>query len=123
MLSQGDLKKLIDDLLNFSRENEWVEFKLNFHSAEEVGKCVSAISNSACLHAQVYGYLIFGIEDKTLLIKGTSFSAKSHKQGNEELEHWLSTRLNPKIDFRIYEFEYDTKVGAEDNATISKIIR
>src|SRR5690606_35896306 len=29
------------------------------------------------------------------------------KKGNEDLEHWLATRLNPRIDYSIYEFEYD----------------
>ncbi|HNN72227.1 MAG TPA: ATP-binding protein, partial [Ferruginibacter sp.] len=29
------------------------------------------------------------------------------KKGNENLEHWLATRLNPRIDFRVYEFDYD----------------
>ncbi|HGY11710.1 MAG TPA: transcriptional regulator, partial [Desulfobacterales bacterium] len=40
-------------------------------------------------------------------IKGTTFKAKTHKKGNEDLEHWLATRLNPRIDFSVYEFDYD----------------
>lgn len=62
---------------------------------------------AAIIHNQSFGYLVFEIEDQTHIIKGTSFKAKSHKKGGENLEHWLTTRLNPKIDFTVYEFDYD----------------
>ena len=73
----------------------------------EIGETISAIANGACIHNQKYGYLVFGIEDETQKIIGTTFKAKIHKKGNEDLEHWLLTRLNPKIDFEIFEFNYD----------------
>jgi ATP-dependent DNA helicase RecG len=114
-----ELKKLINivnDLVKQPNESEWVEFKLNYHSAEEIGERISALSNGACLHNQPYGYLIFGVEDKTHKVIGTSFKIKSHKKGGEDLESWLINRLAPKIDFRMYEFEY------EDGIRISMII-
>lgn len=106
-MNKKQLKNLIDDLVNQPSESEWVEFKHNFHSPEEIGERISALSNGACLHNQPYGYLVFGVEDKTHNILGTDFKPKTHKKGNENLEHWLSTRLNPRIDFRVYEFDYD----------------
>jgi len=108
-MSPQQLKDLLDELVKQPHESEWAEFKHNFHSAEEIGKCLSALSNGACVRNQPFGYLVFGVEDKTHLIKGTSFKAKSHKKGNEDLEHWLAVRLNPRIDFMVYEFAYDTK--------------
>lgn len=105
-MQQDQLEILIKDLLKQPKESEWVEFKLNFHSNEEIGERISALSNGACLVDQPSGYLIFGVDDDTHTIKGTTFKPKSHKaKGNEDLEHWLSTRLNPRIDFSIYEFE------------------
>lgn len=101
------LIELLNELVKQPSESEWVEFKLNFHSAEEIGERISALSNGACIHNQPFGYLVFGIEDNTHIIKGTSFKAKLHKKGNEDLEHWLATRLNPRIDFNVYEFDYD----------------
>ena len=101
------LKKLIDDLVKQPNESEWVEFKLDFHSEQEIGERISALSNGACICNQDYGYLVFGIEDKTHLIKGTTFKPRLHKKGNEELENWLAQRLDPRIDFRMYEFDYD----------------
>lgn len=105
-MSQNELKKRLDALVALPQETEWLEFKLNYHSAEEIGERISAISNSACLWNRPFGYLIFGVEDETHKIPGTTFKAKSAKKGNEELEMWLLNRLNPRIDFRIYEFDY-----------------
>lgn len=106
-MSNEQLKKLIDDLVKQPNESEWVEFKLNFHSEDEIGQRISALSNGACINNQDYGYLVFGVEDKTHLIKGTTFKPRLHKKGKEELENWLAQRLDPRIDFRIYEFDYD----------------
>ena len=106
-MNEIQLKELLAELVKQPHESEWVEFKLNFHSAEEIGERISALSNGACIQGQPLGYLIFGVEDKTHIIKGTSFKAKSHKKGNENIEHWLAQRLNPRIDFSIYEFDYE----------------
>ena len=108
-MTTQQLIELLNELVKSSKESEWMEFKLNFHSEDEIGQRISALSNGACIHNQQYGYLVFGIENETHIIKGTTFSAKKHKKGNEELESWLSTRLNPRIDFSIHEFYYDDK--------------
>jgi predicted HTH transcriptional regulator len=106
-MNNQQLIELINDLVKQSHENEWLEFKHNFHSVEEIGERLSALSNGACIHNQPFGYLVFGIENKTQRIVGTSFKAKSYKKGNDELENWLAQRLNPRIDFAVYEFDYD----------------
>src|SRR5690606_1558058 len=106
-MKEDQLIELIDELVKQQNESKWVEFKHNFHSVEEIGKRISALANGACIHNQSFGYLVFGIEDKTHTILGTSFKPKSHKKGNEEVEHWLAQRLDPRIDFIIHEFNYD----------------
>ena len=106
-MNQKQLKVLVTELVKRPNESEWVEFKHNFHSPEEIGETLSALANGACLHNQSHGYLVFGVQDKTHKIVGTTFKAKVHKKGNEELEMWLTNRLNPRIDFVSYEFDYD----------------
>ena len=96
-----DFKRLVDSLLVKNRETEWIEFKENFHSKEEIGERISALSNSAYLCNMPYGYIVFGINNDTMKVVGTTFHATRKKVGNEELESWLSTRLNPRIDFEI----------------------
>jgi len=105
-MEEKELKSLIKELVTYSHETEWVEFKLNYHSNEEIGERISALANGACLNKKQYGFLIFGIEDKTHNIKGTTFKVKSAQKGKEELENWLIQRLDPRIDFKTYEFFY-----------------
>lgn len=106
-MNKQQLIELLKDLIKQPNESEWVEFKLNFHSEVEIGELISALANGAAIVNQDFGYLVFGVEDKTHVIKGTTFKPKQHKKSNEELEHWILQRLNPRIDFRIYEFDFD----------------
>jgi len=101
------LTQLLDKLVSLPQETEWVEFKHNFHSEEEIGQRLSALSNSAALLNKPFGYLVFGVEDGTHKIVGTTFKAKRQKKGNEELEMWLLNRLNPRIDIECFEFDYE----------------
>ena len=109
-MEEIELKSLIKELVSYSQETEWVEFKLNFHSNEEIGERISALANGACLNNKQHGYLIFGVEDKTHNIKGTTFKVKTATQGKEELENWLVQRLDPRIDFKTYEFFYSENI-------------
>ncbi len=105
-----DFKQLIDALTARPIETEWIEFKHNFHSKEEIGERISALSNSAFLCHIPYAYIVFGVDDATHDIIGTDLYGKQRKIGGEELESWLSTRLNPRIDFEIIdEFDYEDK--------------
>lgn len=106
-MNEAQVKALLDELVKQPNESEWVEFKHNFHSELEIGERISALSNGACIHGQDYAYLVFGVEDNTHRIIGTTFKAKSHKKGKEDLEHWLAQRLDPRIDFEVFEFDYD----------------
>jgi ATP-dependent DNA helicase RecG len=108
-MKEQQLIELLNNLVKQPKESEWVEFKLNFHSEQEIGERISALANGAAIHNQDYGYLVFGVENESHLIKGTTFKPKHHKKGNEEFEHWLSQRLDPRIDFRIHEFAYDSQ--------------
>lgn len=104
-----ELHKLLEWLVSLPRETELVEFKANFHSKEEIGERISALSNTACLLKKPFAYMVFGIDDATHSIDGTDFNCKSHMVGNEDLESWLINRLNPRIDYRCYNFLYEGK--------------
>ena len=95
----------LDRLLQLG-EREWIEFKVGNTNPDEIGKRLSALANGASLHGRESGYLVYGIEDATLAVVGTSFQPRSAKKGNEDLEMWLSRMLDPRLDFRIVEFEH-----------------
>jgi predicted HTH transcriptional regulator len=84
-------------------ESELVEFKVDNTNPQIIGEYISALSNSANLKNKEYAYLVFGIEDETHKIVGTSFRPRNKKIGNQELENWIITQLDPKIDFKIIE--------------------
>ncbi len=106
---QEDFNDLAKELLSLNRENEWIEFKLNYTEPQNIGEYLSALSNSACLFFQRYGYLIFGIDDNTKKAVGTKFNPNNEKIGSQPLENWLITQLEPKIDFQIIEGIYNDK--------------
>lgn len=110
-MNEQELNSLLEHLVKLPKETEWVEFKLNFHSAEEIGERISALANGACLLNQENGYLIFGVDHKLQTIEGTSFKPSEKKQKGQELENWLHQFLDPRIDFRIYEFQYKSPSG------------
>jgi len=100
---------LIEELRALPKESEWVEFKVNNSKPDEIGEYISALSNSACLENKEFGYLVYGIEDDKHSLVGTEFKPKAKKIGNQELENWLATQLEPKIDFKIFEHKIHDK--------------
>lgn len=94
---------MLGELTSLRAETEWVEFKQNLAEPEKIGEYLSALSNSAALHDKDAGFLVWGVEDKTHRIVGTSFDPRTAKgKGNEPLESWLLRLLEPKIDLRIH---------------------
>jgi ATP-dependent DNA helicase RecG len=108
-MQHQDYINLLDRLLKTGRESEWLEFKEGNKNPEMVGERISALSNSAALHHEQFGYIVFGVENDTLNVVGTTFKPNNEKVGNEPIENWLQQRLNPRIDFRLLEFEYNQK--------------
>ena len=108
-MTEIQLHQLLKHLLSLNRESEWVEFKQNYHGAEEIGTRISALSNGACLGGQPCGYLVFGIYNDNQTVVGTSFLPATSKHKGQDLEHWLLQRLNPRIDFQIHEFLFEEK--------------
>ena len=75
-MKEQELNRLLDVLTAQPKESEWLEFKHNFHSNEEIGERISALSNSACLLDKSFGYLVFGVVDETHEVLGTTFYGK-----------------------------------------------
>ncbi len=100
---------LIQELLKQPNETEWLEFKHNNYDKEMIGEYISALSNSAALNGKTNAYTIWGVDDKTHEILGTTFKPSVTTKGNEALENWLLRLLKPKIDFKFYEVDIDGK--------------
>ena len=93
---------LVHELRKLPNETEWLEFKRNDALPQDIGEYLSALANSAALYGKAHGYVVWGIDDATHEIVGTTFNPLKTKVGNEELENWLLRLLSPKIDFRFH---------------------
>jgi ATP-dependent DNA helicase RecG len=111
-MNEFNAQPLINTLLGLiakGRECEWIEFKENNSNPELIGEYLSALSNSAFLLDEPYGYLVYGVRDSNLEVVGTSFDFYQAKKGNEPLENWLSRSLDPRIDFQPNQFDIEGK--------------
>jgi predicted HTH transcriptional regulator len=111
MIKQADqyLVTLFGKLIKTPKETEWIEFKHNNYNPQEIGEYISAMANTAALFKEDHAYVVWGVENESHKILGTSFNPKHEKKGNEELESWLIKGLDPKIVFRFFELNIEDK--------------
>ena len=102
-------QSLVRELAKLPNEAEWVEFKHNNADPKMIGEYISALANSAAILGKNHAYVIWGIDDKSHELIGTSFSPQQSKMGNEELENWLLRLLAPKVYFEFREIVIDAK--------------
>jgi ATP-dependent DNA helicase RecG len=101
------LQSLVRELVALPKETEWLELKHNNGDPQQIGEYLSALANSAAACGKAFAYLLWGIDNETHAVLGTSFDPLAAKIGNEELESWLLRQLSPKIDFRFHTIELD----------------
>ncbi|MCY4410112.1 MAG: putative DNA binding domain-containing protein [Caldilineaceae bacterium] len=101
------LAGMVRELLLLPSETEWVEFKGNNNNPETIGKNISALANGAAVNGKTSASAIWGIDDETHAIVGTNFSPSTARKGNEPLETWLYSKINPNIEFRFNELNVD----------------
>lgn len=91
---------LVDDLRALPAETSWVEFKHENADPVGIGKRIAAMSNSARLEEQDKAYMVWGVEDGTHRVLGTTFEPDVRTVGNQVLTLWLANQLQPSIAFR-----------------------
>lgn len=104
-MTTNDPKALLRRLLREDTEAEWLEFKHNNADPERIGRTISACSNGAILKGRPSAYVVWGIEDKTKARLGTTVRLKALKKGGENLENWLSHRIEPRLQMEMLDFE------------------
>lgn len=108
-LQESELISMMSELRKLPTETEWLELKHNNEDPQEIGEYLSALANGAALNGKVHAYMVWGVDDSSHDIIGTSFNPGIAKIGNEELESWLLRLLSPKINFHFYSFVHDGK--------------
>ena len=105
-----DSQLLLQRLIQQPQESEWIEYKRNNDNPQEIGEYLSALANSSALHNKPFGYIVWGVEDQTHELVGTTFDPRSQKIGNQELENWLVTQLDPSVHVNILEFDHPVHI-------------
>ena len=97
---------LLETLLSYKDEYEWLDFKENWFSKDEIGEYISAIANGAALCGKEFGYIVWGVNDATKEAVGTTVNFNKDID-NEPYKHYLARNLTPKISFETVEFKYN----------------
>ena len=83
-------------------EAEWFEFKDSMFKPDDIGEYISALSNSAAMEGEPFGYLIWGIDNSTHEYTNTKFNYQKDVD-HEPFQHYLSRYVSPTIYFRFDE--------------------
>jgi len=121
-IGEEPTQRLVNSLISLTKETEWVEFKHNCVNKEEIGEYISALSNAAALVGKDKAYLLWGIEDGTRNIVGTTFIPHTEKVKSQELENWILTQLEPQVEFHFKSIIINNKsvVILQISATINR---
>ena len=104
MMSNEEVATLLEKLIQ-NGENEVVEFKeaRNDFDTDKIGKYFSALANEANLRKLSRGWLIFGVQDKGLVV-GTNY--RDDRERLQDTKHQIYENTGPKTAFyNIYEHD------------------
>lgn len=94
-----NLELLIKELVQQPKETCWLEFKKNNDDPEMIGRTVCALANAATYAGRDNAYFVWGIDNDTHALEGTSFNWHKAQVGGEELENWLRHSLSANANF------------------------
>ncbi|MBY0567320.1 MAG: putative DNA binding domain-containing protein [Hyphomonadaceae bacterium] len=98
---------LLKTLVERPAEESWLEFKESAWDHDRIAQYVAGLSNAAILAGQERGFLVFGVEDATHKIVGTTVALKSKKIGNENFQNWIQRVISPAIQVNLHDFQCD----------------
>lgn len=105
----NSIAAIINEARSNSSELPWIEFKTNNADPQTIGEYVSAMSNTAALFGKAHAFLIWGIDDVTHDVIGTDFKYDKRKVGQQALELWISTQLQPQVQIYFHDTTIDGK--------------
>lgn len=101
-------ESVVQSLIQYNAEEEWFEFKENWFEHHAIGEYISAISNAAALRGKESGYFIWGVNNETHEIVGTTVNYQKD-YNKEPFQHYLARLLTPDFYFSFNEIEVQGK--------------
>lgn len=109
-MSDQETLELIYSLAGFPNETEWIEFKEGNSEPMRIARDISALANSAAFLGREYAYKIWGLEDDSHRLVGTTFDHLSKKgKGNQALPIWLRNVLSRNANYEFLPLVHDGK--------------
>lgn len=109
-MGNDELIKLIDDLRSNAKETTWIEFKSNDATDNQrLGKYISGMANAANLAKVSNAYLVFGVQDQTWEVIGTTYNYNRLKEKGSDLDFYIRKGLSPSIFFEVFTCDYNDK--------------
>lgn len=105
-LNPARLFAIVEDLRRQPAEANWFEFKQNNEDPERIGRTISALANGARLADRETAYMLWGIEDSSGDVVGTSFQPNSAKVNGQVLMMWLGQMLDPCPNLQFQELTH-----------------
>lgn len=106
----ADPMDLVRSLAKLPSETEWVEFKESNGDYVRIARDISALANSAAFHGRECAYRVWGVNDATRELVGTSFDYLAAKaKGNQLLGIWLKTMLSRNANYEFSQFNSEGK--------------
>jgi predicted HTH transcriptional regulator len=90
-------------------ESEFIEYKHDNNDPDMIGQTVSALANSAFIAGKSRAFFIFGVDDQTRQLVGTSVKIKSMRKGNQDFQQWLEQMMKPRLPIEFHEFDCEGK--------------
>ena len=100
----GYVADIVNRCLSLGDETEWFEYKDNLavSDADAIGEYISALSNGAAMTGESFGYLIWGIHDKTHGYTNTTLNYQKDIK-NEPFQHYIGRNVSPSLFFHFDE--------------------
>lgn len=109
-MDNQEILELIYSLAGFPNETEWIEFKEGNSEPARIARDISALANSAAFLGREYAYKIWGLEDDTHRIVGTSFDPLAKKgKGNQAPSIWLRNILSRNANYEFLQLDHEDK--------------
>lgn len=105
-MEQVELTRWLDGLIA-TCENEAVEFKQagNDYSTDDIGKYFSALANEANLRGANFGWLVFGVNNRSRTVVGTAYRQEAERL--HQLKMQITQNTDPRLTFRdIHELQH-----------------
>lgn len=107
-MSADALLVVLENLLRLPREQATVEFKSNWELPSDIGQYISALGNAAALHGHDRAWMVWGVNDASRAVTGTTFDPFTQKVkdgANQSLIMWLQVMTQPRADFSFHEVQ------------------